>query len=176
MSITSCVVQVLQPAIELGENGFPVSPITAFYWGMGAKQLKEQGGSGIKALLQPDGSAPKAGQLQKNAHLAATFRSLAEHGAEEGELNLSSFLFCLTLFLLFLPQPEYLSQLLDKKVWAVEFRDVGCFSDVMTFPLFIVSVWLLSLVFLSCELAAAVQVSFQAGHMHEAALNADATD
>lgn len=77
--------QVLQPAIELGESGFPVSPITAYYWGRGAKQLKEQGGSGIKALLQPDGTAPKAGQLQKNTHLAATFRSLAEHGAEEGK-------------------------------------------------------------------------------------------
>lgn len=76
---------MLQPAIELGENGFPVSPITASYWGRGAKQLKEQGGSGIKALLQPDGTAPKAGQLQKNAHLAATFKSLAEHGAEKGE-------------------------------------------------------------------------------------------
>ena len=78
------VLQVLQPAIELGEGGFPVSPITAYYWGRGAKLLKDQGGSGIKALLQPDGSAPKAGQLQKNPHLAATFRSLAEHGAEEG--------------------------------------------------------------------------------------------
>ena len=79
------LLQVLQPAIELGEKGFPVSPITAYYWGRGAGQLKDQGGSGIKALLQPDGTAPKAGQLQKNAHLAATFRSLAEHGAEEGE-------------------------------------------------------------------------------------------
>ncbi len=78
------VLQVLQPAIELGEGGFPVSPITAYYWGRGAKLLKDQGGSGIKALLQPDGNAPKAGQLQKNPHLAATFRSLAEHGAEEG--------------------------------------------------------------------------------------------
>lgn len=76
--------EVLQPAIELGEGGFPVSPITAYYWGRGAKLLKDQGGSGIKALLQPDGSAPKAGQLQKNPHLASTFRSLAEHGAEEG--------------------------------------------------------------------------------------------
>ncbi len=80
----SPVLQVLQPAIELGEGGLPVSPITAYYWGRGSKLLKEQGGSGIKALLQPDGSAPKAGQLQKNPHLASTFRSLAEHGAEEG--------------------------------------------------------------------------------------------
>ena len=86
-----CQLQVLQPAIELGESGFPVSPITAYYWGRGAQQLKDQGGSGIKALLQPDGTAPKPGQLQKNAHLAATFRSLAEHGAEEGK--------ALTLFL-----------------------------------------------------------------------------
>ena len=84
-------VQVLQPAIELGENGFPVSPITAYYWGRGAEQLKSQGGSGIKALLQPDGTAPKAGQLQKNAHLAATFKSLAEHGAEEGDSPLFFF-------------------------------------------------------------------------------------
>ena len=82
---------MLQPAIELGEIGFPVSPITAYYWGRGAKQLKDQGGSGIKALLQPDGTAPKAGQLQKNAHLAATFRSLAEHGAEEGKPGLFFF-------------------------------------------------------------------------------------
>lgn len=78
--------QVLQPAIELGEQGFPVSPITAYYWGKGEKYLKDQGGSGIKALLQPDGKAPRAGQLQKNADLAATFRSLAEHGAEQGKL------------------------------------------------------------------------------------------
>ena len=62
-----------------------MSPITAYYWGRGAEQLKSQGGSGIKALLQPDGTAPKAGQLQKNAHLAATFKTLAEHGAEEGD-------------------------------------------------------------------------------------------
>ena len=77
--------QVLQPAIELGEQGFPVSPVTAYYWGRGEKYLKDQGGSGIKALLQPDGKAPKAGQLQKNADLAATFKSIAEHGAEQGD-------------------------------------------------------------------------------------------
>ena len=76
--------QVLQPAIELGENGFPVSPITANFWAKGAKRLKEQGGNGIKAFLQLDGSAPKAGQLQKNPALATTFRTLAEKGAEEG--------------------------------------------------------------------------------------------
>jgi gamma-glutamyltranspeptidase len=25
-------VQVLEPAIELAENGFPVTPITAYHW------------------------------------------------------------------------------------------------------------------------------------------------
>lgn len=64
-----------------------MSPITAFYWARGEKYLKDQGGSGIKALLQPNGKAPQAGQLQKNPDLAATFRSLGEHGAEEGKSN-----------------------------------------------------------------------------------------
>ena len=42
------------------------------------------GGSGIKVFLGPDGQGPKAGQLHRNPDLAATFRKLAQEGAQKG--------------------------------------------------------------------------------------------
>ena len=77
-------VQVLQPAIELAEDGFPLSPVTAHYWGLGLSQIQRQGGPGVKSFCTKDGKAPKAGQIHRNADLAATFRSVAENGALEG--------------------------------------------------------------------------------------------
>ncbi|BDA50498.1 Glutathione hydrolase proenzyme [Coccomyxa sp. Obi] len=73
--------QVLQPAIELAEQGFPVSPVTAYHWEISTPQLR---GPGKAAFLTPDGRAPAAGEIQRNPDLAATFRSLAKHGALEG--------------------------------------------------------------------------------------------
>ena len=35
--------QVLQPAIELAENGFPVGPLTAAQWARGMKVLRRVG-------------------------------------------------------------------------------------------------------------------------------------
>lgn len=70
--------EVLAPAIELAERGFPVAPLTAYFWGRGAdRQLKHAPGG--HQLLR-DGQAPKAGELFRNPNLAATFRTLAEHG------------------------------------------------------------------------------------------------
>lgn len=45
----------------------------------------EASGTGAKAFLGPDGKPPRAGQLQRNPDLAATFRGVAERGALEGE-------------------------------------------------------------------------------------------
>ena len=73
--------QVLQPAIELAEQGFPVSPVTAYHWDISLPQLR---GPGKAAFLTPDGRAPAAGEIQRNPDLGRTFRSLAEHGALEG--------------------------------------------------------------------------------------------
>jgi len=73
--------QVLQPAIELAEGGFAVGPVTAHQWAGCARQLK---GPGAQALRAPDGGPPRAGQLIYNRDLAATLRSLAEHGAAKG--------------------------------------------------------------------------------------------
>ncbi|KAK9835342.1 hypothetical protein WJX81_003771 [Elliptochloris bilobata] len=76
--------EVLQPAIELAENSFPVSPVTAHQWAEDAVPLMKASGAAAGAFLGPDGRPPRAGQLQRNPDLAATFRSVAQHGALEG--------------------------------------------------------------------------------------------
>ena len=76
-------VQVLAPAIELAEAGFPVAPVAAKLWGDEVASLTKKGRP-LTAMLQPDGSAPKAGQIQRNPDLAATFREVAEKGAKAG--------------------------------------------------------------------------------------------
>jgi len=81
--------QVLQPAIELAEHGFPVSPITAYFWDKGCHQLATAasavGGGGLSGLLLPGNRAPRTGEVFKNPGLAATFRRLADRGAKDGE-------------------------------------------------------------------------------------------
>ena len=34
--------EVLAPAIEMAEEGFPISPVTSFFWGRRAAQLASQ--------------------------------------------------------------------------------------------------------------------------------------
>ncbi|KAK9843622.1 hypothetical protein WJX84_004234, partial [Apatococcus fuscideae] len=76
--------QVLAPAIELAEHGFPVAPVAAHLWNAEVAALKRLGRQLGAAMLQPDGSAPKAGQIQRNPDLAATLRTVAEKGAKAG--------------------------------------------------------------------------------------------
>ena len=80
--------QVLQPAIELADKGFPVSPATARNWEACLFQIQNHESQGSKAFYTAEGKAPKAGQLQRNVDLATTFKSLAEKGASEGEQQL----------------------------------------------------------------------------------------
>ena len=79
--IAAMILQVLQPAIELAEEGFPVAPVTAYHWQAASMELR---GPGKAAFLNPQGRAPGAGEIQKNPDLGRTFRSVAEHGALEG--------------------------------------------------------------------------------------------
>ncbi|MFH2112093.1 MAG: gamma-glutamyltransferase [Candidatus Bathyarchaeota archaeon] len=69
--------QVLAPATELAEKGFPVSPITARAWDRGIPQLRN-GPHGDELLI--GGRAPRAGEIMRNPNLARTFRELAERG------------------------------------------------------------------------------------------------
>ncbi len=67
--------QVLQPAIDLAENGFPLSEYGASYIAESKKILKYP--TTVKIYL-PNGQPPKAGQILKNPDLARTLRKLVE--------------------------------------------------------------------------------------------------
>lgn len=69
--------QVLQPAIDLAENGYPVHPISAVMWQSAWDKLK--GGKDDWLL---DGKAPMAGQVISIPNLAKTFRLLATKGKD----------------------------------------------------------------------------------------------
>jgi gamma-glutamyltranspeptidase/glutathione hydrolase len=67
--------QVLQPAIDLAENGFPLSEGRARMIASTQKILKYP--STIK-IYKPNGEAPKAGEIFKNPDLARTLKKLVE--------------------------------------------------------------------------------------------------
>src|SRR5579864_8253673 len=67
--------QVLQPAIDLAENGFPLSEYGASYIAGSKKILKYP--TTVKIYL-PDGRTPKAGEILKNPDLARTLKKLVE--------------------------------------------------------------------------------------------------
>lgn len=69
--------KVLAPAIRLAEQGFPVAPITAYFWERSAERLRNAPG-GIELTL--DGCAPQAGEIFHNPGLARTLRRIAEGG------------------------------------------------------------------------------------------------
>ncbi|MCU0489918.1 MAG: gamma-glutamyltransferase [Anaerolineales bacterium] len=70
--------EILEPAIRLAENGFPVAPLTAHSWQRGANnQLRaSQGGS----ELTIGGRGPQPGEIFRNPGLARTLRAVAESG------------------------------------------------------------------------------------------------
>ncbi|MBI5966139.1 MAG: gamma-glutamyltransferase [Chloroflexi bacterium] len=79
--------KILAPAIDLAENGFPVTPITAHFWERGAGRQLQSALNGHE--LTVEGRAPKAGEIFSNKGLARTFRKIAEDGKRayyEGEI------------------------------------------------------------------------------------------
>ena len=72
--------QILKPAIDYGENGFPVSEIIAGSWSKAVKNLKKWPDSANTYLI--DGRAPEVGELFKNPRLAASYRAIAEEGRD----------------------------------------------------------------------------------------------
>ena len=67
--------QVLQPAIDLAENGFPLSELGASYIADAAKIRKYP--TTLKIYI-PNGHLPKPGEMLKNPDLARTLRKLVE--------------------------------------------------------------------------------------------------
>ena len=71
---------VLQPAIEYAEQGFPMTPAIARGWDFQAALLAEKGPAGQDLLL--NGNAPRAGEVWTNSHIAAVMREVAEGGPD----------------------------------------------------------------------------------------------
>ncbi|KAI9022834.1 nucleophile aminohydrolase [Phycomyces nitens] len=70
---------VLTPAIDLAENGYPVSQISAYGWRAEQDQLKELNpNSSIEYLI--NGRAPTEGEIITLPELASTFKALAAQG------------------------------------------------------------------------------------------------
>ena len=70
----------LAPAIRLAEEGFPVTPLTAFFWQLGAERQLKESVNGREMTL--DGRGPRAGEIFQNPGLARALRLLAEGGKE----------------------------------------------------------------------------------------------
>lgn len=73
--------EVLEPAIQLAEEGWPVAPRTANQWAQGVQQL-EMGGQHSHDLLFEGKRAPRAGEVMHNQSLASTLRKLAASGKQ----------------------------------------------------------------------------------------------
>ncbi len=74
------IARVLAPAIRLAEEGFPVAPVTAYFWARGAERQLRQARGGSELTI--DGRAPRAGEVFRNPGLARTLRAVAEGGKE----------------------------------------------------------------------------------------------
>ena len=72
--------RLLAPAVRLAKEGFPVAPLTALHWAVGAERQLRRAPGGSRLLV--DGRAPSAGEVFRNPDLARTFEAIAKHGKE----------------------------------------------------------------------------------------------
>jgi gamma-glutamyltranspeptidase/glutathione hydrolase len=77
---TLSLCDVLTPAIQLAEEGFPVSPLAARGWHAGAEGKLKTALNGQEMTL--GGRAPRAGEIFRNPGLARSFRVIAEGGKD----------------------------------------------------------------------------------------------
>ena len=85
---TKSMSEILAPAIRLAEEGFPVAPLTSYFWQRGAGRQLKSALNGIELTM--DGHAPQAGEIFKNPGLAHTFKRIAEGGKQafyQGEIG-----------------------------------------------------------------------------------------
>ncbi len=75
---THSLAEVLEPAIRIAEEGFPVTPIIAQDWAGTVEGLRRDPGAAATFLI--DGEAPEAGDWFRNPDLAETFRRIAREG------------------------------------------------------------------------------------------------
>ncbi|MEL7249862.1 MAG: gamma-glutamyltransferase [Bacteroidota bacterium] len=78
---------ILAPAIDYAENGFPVSELIAWYMDRSSRSLQRF--PGFKETYMPNGQTPRKGEIFKNPYLANTLNQIAVGGREafyEGDI------------------------------------------------------------------------------------------
>ena len=81
--------ELLEPAAQIAEEGFPVGLITSHCWNEGLeddikKWCSPEDIENGNVPLSINGSAPKEGEIMVNKDMARVLRSLGEHGATKG--------------------------------------------------------------------------------------------
>ncbi|MGI9515545.1 MAG: gamma-glutamyltransferase [Pirellulaceae bacterium] len=71
--------EVLQPAIDYANEGFPVSELIAYYWAGGRRLARFPG---FADTFLPDGKAPAKGEIFRNPMLASTLQTLGSEGRD----------------------------------------------------------------------------------------------
>jgi len=77
---TMSLAQVLAPAIELAENGFPVTEVISHTWQK--NQAKLEANAAAAHTYMPGGRAPEPGEIFVSADLARTLKKIAEGGRD----------------------------------------------------------------------------------------------
>ncbi|MEM9836924.1 MAG: gamma-glutamyltransferase [Bacteroidota bacterium] len=74
------IADILQPAIDYAENGFPVTELIAYYLGRSVPFLSKY--EGFAEVFAPNGRAPVKGEIFKNPALGSTFRKIVAGGRD----------------------------------------------------------------------------------------------
>src|SRR5258706_1095460 len=72
--------EILAPAIKLSEEGFPVAPLTSYFWKRGADRQLKSALNGREMSL--DGRGPQPGEIFHNRGWARTFSLIAQTGKQ----------------------------------------------------------------------------------------------
>jgi gamma-glutamyltranspeptidase/glutathione hydrolase len=72
--------QLLRPAIEYAQDGFPVSEVIANVWAANARLLQDY--PGFAETFMPGGRPPAKGELFRNSRLAETYARIAAGGRD----------------------------------------------------------------------------------------------
>lgn len=72
--------EVLAPAIRYAREGFPVSELIAYYWGLAVPRLSPF--PNFKETFTIEGRAPRKGEIFRNPDLASTLEKIAKGGRD----------------------------------------------------------------------------------------------
>ena len=71
---------VLAPAIGYARDGFPLTELIAYYWGLSVPILEKW--EGFRDTFMPNGRAPRKGEIFRNPRLADTLEKIARGGRD----------------------------------------------------------------------------------------------